>query len=391
MEILEFLNCCKSANTEKSEVDSPDSPKDTPTTPIIEQQLPATNNEDVKSTNNTNNQLLSNGMQESQPKTELMVKNDIITRKSESYVSFSNIKVQESEQSAQIFDTEIVSTHEIQLTGEIFWNKEIVIDKFGLKMAKRKNKSGTTNFGIIQQYNDKNEPMVDFLLNFDTLVKPEIDYNDIIFEITFDRENDCYMFRVLSKIVKILNLIDYEFFFPDNSIQNFLIGKVMVEIRTIDIQNINNKSEEAESSNNNSNKNDSIVNMIVNSSSRCGRNKSPKKSQSKSSRRRYDGENNKKILVKVYIEDKWVDYEFTKFDMPVTIGRKNSTISIKNNSISKNHCIINYDTRYQQFYMKDLDSTNGTFFQMEENSMIEISKLKIFKVFESKFTINEVF
>ena len=76
--------------------------------------------------------------------------------------------------------------------------------------------------------------------------------------------------------------------------------------------------------------------------------------------------------------------------MPVTIGRKNSTINIKNNSISKNHCIFNYDIRYQQFYLRDLGSTNGTFLQLEYNNILELNKNMNFKIFESKFSINDV-
>ena len=76
------------------------------------------------------------------------------------------MKVNDSIRSEQIFDTEILSTHDLQLSGDIFWKKDILIDRFGLKLNKRKGKKGCTSFGSMQIFNDRGEPLNDFLLNF---------------------------------------------------------------------------------------------------------------------------------------------------------------------------------------------------------------------------------
>lgn len=57
-----------------------------------------------------------------------------------SQVTFSNMKVKDSFKSNSFIDTEIMNKHELVLSGELFWNKDIVIDCLGLKMGKRKKK-----------------------------------------------------------------------------------------------------------------------------------------------------------------------------------------------------------------------------------------------------------
>ena len=48
------------------------------------------------------------------------------------------MKVNERKETiSQIFDTEVLSTVELKLIGEIFWNKELYIDRIGLKIGNR--------------------------------------------------------------------------------------------------------------------------------------------------------------------------------------------------------------------------------------------------------------
>ena len=82
-----------------------------------------------------------------------------------SQVTFSNMKVKESFKSNSFIDTEIMNKHELVLSGELFWNKDIVLDCLGLKIGKRKKKDGVTVFGTgsagpsIGDYNN------DFVIN----------------------------------------------------------------------------------------------------------------------------------------------------------------------------------------------------------------------------------
>ena len=68
---------------------------------------------------------------------EQKIKNDELNN---SNITFSNIKVKDSKSNTINFDTEVLSTQELKLIGEIFWNKDIYIDRLGLKSGKRKKK-----------------------------------------------------------------------------------------------------------------------------------------------------------------------------------------------------------------------------------------------------------
>ena len=83
---------------------------------------------------------------------------------SESILSFSNLKVKEMQKNKKITDTLVLNAREIFLEGEIFFNKVITIDKFGLKSEWRNEQSGVTIFDISD---DMNEPYsgIDFNLN----------------------------------------------------------------------------------------------------------------------------------------------------------------------------------------------------------------------------------
>ena len=68
--------------------------------------------------------------------------------KNSSIITFSNIKVKEGKSNInQFFDTEVLSTQELKLIGEIFWNKDLYIDRIGLKIGNRIKKNGISIFG----------------------------------------------------------------------------------------------------------------------------------------------------------------------------------------------------------------------------------------------------
>ena len=64
-----------------------------------------------------------------------------------SQVTFSNLKVKDFSQTASIVDTELVNKFELRLNGELFWNKELIVDCLGLQLGKRRKRDGITIFG----------------------------------------------------------------------------------------------------------------------------------------------------------------------------------------------------------------------------------------------------
>ena len=61
-----------------------------------------------------------------------------------SIITFSNMKVvgNSKQNTYQNFDTEVLSTQELLLTGDIFWNKDLNIDRMGIKSGNRKKNYG---------------------------------------------------------------------------------------------------------------------------------------------------------------------------------------------------------------------------------------------------------
>jgi hypothetical protein len=248
-----------------------------------------------------------------------------------SIITFSNMKVvgNSKQNTYQNFDTEVLNTQELLLTGDIFWNKDVNIDRMGIKSGNRKKNFGNVIFGVGENEN------FDFILNLnvkDSLLSDKKSCE--IFCIEYDKNEEKFDIKVLKKEIKILHLIDYDFYLQNFLNINLYIGKILIEINTFKA-------------------NEGILTIIVN--------------------------NEKK-------------YTFNKDEVPITIGRGNSKIIIKNSSISKNHAIIDYSSEYGVFFIRDLGSTNKTFFELSTDgcSSMKLIGYMEFKIIDSKFHIRVI-
>ena len=77
--------------------------------------------------------------------------------------------------------------------------------------------------------------------------------------------------------------------------------------------------------------------------------------------------------------------------MPITIGRINCTINVNNFSVSKLHAQVNYIYDYDQYFITDCKSTNGTYLLLNNSqNSIYIEREYHFKLFEFKFKIKYI-
>ena len=83
-------------------------------------------------------------------------------------------------------------------------------------------------------------------------------------------------------------------------------------------------------------------------------------------------------------------YNFTRRDLPITIGRSNCTVNTTNTSVSKFHASINFDEKRGEYYIIDKNSTNGTQLLLNEDKIIEINGKMSFFIGDKKFTIEKV-
>ena len=256
--------------------------------------------------------------------------------KNSSIITFSNMKVKEGKKDLNgLFDTEVLSTQELKLIGEIFWNKDLYIDRIGLKIGNRIKKNGNTIFGLGEQEDMNGNVVIDFILNIPggkiESMNP-VSKNNPLFSIDYDKNEEFFQISLINKQMKIYYSIENEFILQNNSILEFMIGKILLIIKSPQDENDN--------------------------------------------------------FFKIEVEGNIYNYDKTK-DVPITIGRSNAKINIKNNSISKTHATIDYinDT----LFIKDLDSTNGTFFILGDKcSSLKILRDMNLKILEYKFAIKVI-
>lgn len=251
-----------------------------------------------------------------------------------SQVTFSNMKVKDSNQSNSFIDTEIMNKHELVLSGELFWSKEIVIDCLGLKMGKRKKRDGMTVFGTGSAGKGLGDYTNDFVININNS-----DYNkntSSFFTIEYDKSEEKFFITKIIENVNIFHIIDYEYFLDINFEYSFIIGKIRVDLLL---------SQENQ---------------------------------------------NQKFQFKVYDSNNdIVTYDFTEKDIPISIGRSNCRINIKNSSISKIHAAVDFSNNYKRFYIKDMGSTNGTFYSLKYKNRLKLTGEMTFKLLDMNFSISE--
>ena len=258
------------------------------------------------------------------------IKKIILENKSkDSIITFSDTKVKQNKIKKRVLDTLVIGSTELILEGDIFYNKTIKIDKIGIKDENRINKNGITIFGVSDDFNDNCG--IDFNLNLSKKkLKNKKDTNIPIFKIEYIKEDVNYILSLINKDIKILLLIENDFLIDNNSNLNFMIGKIQIKI-------ISPKNEK-----------DEIF----------------------------------------YIETEGKNYKFNKKELPLTIGRGNSNINIKHNSISKIHAVIDFNNDSNSLFIRDNESTNGTFFLIDDNfPFIYLLSDCTMKIFDSKFTI----
>ena len=221
----------------------------------------------------------------------------------------------------------------LKLSGELFLNKKLTIDKYGLKHSKKKEVNGITSFGI----SDHNNNLYDYI--FDNNIIQKISksnkYNKgKVFDILLDRNEKKYVlyylhdsFLLYYKINNKLNLeLDKDYF--------IILGNVFMTINII---------------------------------------------------------NSKKL--KIYIEikfesEKTKKYSFEMKDAPITIGKEDCSINIPKSSISKINSRIGYEKG--SFWYKDENSKNASTLVIKEEDFLKIEGKMNFKLEDIPFVIEEI-
>ena len=265
-----------------------------------------------------------------------------------------------------LFNNNNINKPKLILTGELFFNKQIILECNGLKCSSKKDNNSnilnspmenmvTTSFGVetntksnCSAVSKTNINTIDVTLNFNlnqnntenNLSNNDnntINNNGKIFEIRYEKKLKEYSLYFLHDfLILYYKLNNNNVYINYNKDYYFIIGDVVL---TLFSKKVNNKKE---------------------------------------------------IIVHVEVENsKAKRYSFLQSNTPVKIGRINSHIIINQPSISKTHGIIDFSKEFSQFYYKDMGSTNGSTLLLKGDDDIPLHGEMNFKLEEVPFKIQE--
>ena len=213
--------------------------------------------------------------------------------------------------------------------------------------SKKNKKDGFTIFGL-RNTKDIPELNIDFIINFD---KPTEEFGNIealsgkVFEIIFNKKTKEYtLFFINPYLYLYYKINNFIYFFPQRDYFLF-VGKIFL---SINIEKVGSEQ---------------IINIQVDNTAE-------------------NKEENKEEINK--------KYKFNQNKNTIKIGRINCDINIPEKCISKIHGIIEFSKINQQFYYKDMNSTNGTTLLIKKDDFIKISGEMNFKLEDVNFKIQEI-
>ena len=226
------------------------------------------------------------------------------------------------------------------LSGELFLNNVIEIDKYGMKNGLRQKNDGVTIFGYKEDNNNSNISSYDYLLDikFEKNTKSNKKRNlGKVFEIILDRREKVYILYYRHNSLLLYYQINDSLYFELDKDYFLILGDIFVSVTVKRAMNTNEK----------------IINFRVEVE-----NEKPKK------------------------------YSYEQKDVPIKIGRADCHINIPKPSISKLHSIIDFDN--DMFYYNDKKSTNGSTLLLKEDDVLKIKGEMNFKLEDIPFKIKEI-
>jgi len=225
----------------------------------------------------------------------------------------------------------------LKLTGELFANKTLEIDKFGLKRSLKKKLDGIISFGIKGQEESPSNNKYDYVFepNVVQKINKKRKHNDgKVFDILLDKREKVFVLfyshpslLLYYKITNKLNLeCDKDYY--------LILGSIFLSINI-----------------------------------------------------------KKSLKVKINIEvelenEKSQKYSFEIKDLPIKIGRSHCNINIPKPSVSKLHSSIDYEN--DNFFYKDENSTNGSTLLIKEDDFLKLRGKMSFKLEDMAFNIREI-
>ena len=256
------------------------------------------------------------------------------SRFNSSMINFSKIN-------SNLDDNIVDVNKKLIITGELFLNQIIEIDKYGMKKGLRKKKDGLSIFGCKDENNNSDLPIYDYYLDLKISKKDSNHHkhkkNMKVFEIFLDKKEKVYVLYFTHNSLLLYYKINDNLIFDNDREYYLILGDILLTVTVKKALNTNEK----------------VINILVE------------------------------------IEDeKPKKYVYEQKDVPIKIGRANCTIDIPKPSISKLHSIIDFSN--DMFFYKDAKSTNGSTLLIKEDDILKIKGEMNFKLEDIPFKIKEI-
>ena len=225
------------------------------------------------------------------------------------------------------------------LSGDLFSNETIEINKYGMKNGLRQKHDGLTIFGLKESTDIPNTHSCDYY--FSDIEKIDENKNKKltgkVFEIYLNKKDKKYTLYFLHNSLILYYKIKNDVLLNLNKDYFLIIGDIFITVHI----------------------------------------------------KRNNSNNQKMIYIQAELEnEKPKKYSFSSNETPIKIGRVNCQVEIKKPSISKLHGLIDY--KNDNFYYKDCGSTNGSTLLIREDDSLKIKGKMNLKLGDISFKISEV-
>ena len=270
----------------------------------------------------------------------------------------SNIKIELAKKTEKVSmqDLNIISDNnqknndeetgsKLLLSGELFFQKELIINIHGLKNSLRKKADNIVFFGLKECMDYKGNSFNDYIINYkskyDEMGDEVMNSNTgRIFKIYFNKKLKEYMLYFMHSSLLLYYKINNFIYFDPGKDYFLILGSIFLTVYVE--KNLTSTK-------------DKIINILVELE-----NEEPKR------------------------------YTFNQNQTPITIGRLNCEVVIPKSSVSKHHSVIEFSNSLEMFYYKDLGSVNGSTLIIKEDDYLKIKGEMNFKLEDVPFKILEV-
>ena len=254
---------------------------------------------------------------------------------------FNSSMINFSKINSNLDDNIVDVNKKLIITGELFLNQIIEIDKYGMKKGLRKKKDGLSIFGCKDENNNSSLPIYDYYLDLKISKKDSNHHKHKksmkVFEIFLDKKEKVYVLYFTHNSLLLYYKINDNLIFENDREYYLILGDILLTVTVKKASNTNEK----------------VINILVE------------------------------------IEDeKPKKYIYEQKDVPIKIGRANCNIDIPKPSISKLHSIIEFSN--DNFVYKDAKSTNGSTLLIKEDDILVIKGEMNFKLEDLSFKIKEI-